>query len=102
MSLELLRDYPAVAGRPLLQLLPQDSVAAMPLGPNVALEPAHVREKTPELGQPVTVQIKSGALVVEQEARWAACSKKMACALLPNGQRIQGRWNGQLIVVEQQ
>lgn len=89
-----------VPGRTFLQMLPEGSVAAMPLGPKVALEASHVREKTPEFGNTVTLRMRLGALTVEQEGRWVACARKMACALLPNGKRIEGRWNGQEIVVE--
>lgn len=88
------------AGSSLVLSVPEGSVASFPLGSNVALEEAHIKAKTPDLGQTITVRMVSGNIQVDQQARWTSCSKNSACALLPNGRRIEGHWNGERLIVE--
>lgn len=87
------------SGRPLLAALPEDARAARALGAGVALEPSFVRDG-PLPGEPVTVSLRSGALVVEDRGRAVACTRGRACALLPSGRRLEGAWHGGRIVVD--
>jgi len=94
---------PAVAevvrGRRMLTSLPPGATAARALRPGTFLAEADLRTG-PRPGDPVTVLVRSGAVELSLAARAVPCTRDRACALLPSGRRVEGRWAGDRIEVE--
>ena len=80
-------------GRPPLAALPEGATAAraLPAGARVELELLQVG---PRPGGAVAVVLRTGVLEVEQLGRAVPCARGRACALLPSGRRVEGRWHG--------
>jgi flagella basal body P-ring formation protein FlgA len=84
-------------GRAGLTALPGAAVAARPVRAGAPLSRGDLRVG-PRPGEPVTVVVRAGALELEQPARAVACPG--ACALLPGGRRVEGRFEDGHILVE--
>ncbi|MBK9518790.1 MAG: hypothetical protein IPO09_15860 [Anaeromyxobacter sp.] len=80
-----------VAGRRLLAAAPGGASAARRLAAGAPLDEGAVR-LGPAPGQPISVRLRLGALVVEQPGRALPCQRGRACALLPSGRRVEGRF----------
>jgi hypothetical protein len=79
-------------GRSALATLPAGALAARALSAGTLVDPPSIRVG-PRPGEPVTVALRAGALVVEQQGRSASCRRGRACALLPSGRRVEGDWH---------
>lgn len=88
-----------VAGRRALTALPEGAVADRPLPAGALLDERSVR-LGPQPGDPITVTLRSGALVVEQPGRAVPCSRGRVCASLPSGRRVEGRLQDGRLLVE--
>lgn len=88
-----------VAGRRGLSELPQGASASHRLAAGALLDEASVH-LGPVPGQAVTVRLLAGALTVEQPGRAVPCKRGRACALLPSGRRVEGRFEDGRILVE--
>ena len=88
-----------VAGRPPVLDIPAGATASRRIAAGTALEDVHLRIGPPP-GASVTVLLRVGALAVEQEGRSVPCTRGRACALLPSGRRVEGRFDGARLLVE--
>jgi flagella basal body P-ring formation protein FlgA len=92
-------------GRPAVVALPEGAAAARTLRARDALAPADVRVG-PRPGEPVAVLVRAGTLELERSARAVPCAREAAvregraCALVPGGRRIEGRFQAGRILVE--
>jgi hypothetical protein len=86
-------------GRPPFAQLPEGATAARALPAGAPLDATLVRIGPPP-GEPVTVVVRAGDLVAEQQGEAAACRRGRACAILPSGQRVEGRWHDGRILLE--
>jgi hypothetical protein len=87
------------AGRAPLAALPAGALAARALraGDSVFEEDlAH----GPPPGAAVEVLVRAGAVELTQVGHAVACARGLACALLPGGRRVEGRYDGTRIIVE--
>ncbi|HTN54122.1 MAG TPA: hypothetical protein VML50_17065 [Anaeromyxobacter sp.] len=87
------------AGRAPLAALPPEACAARPLRAGHPLEPSDVREG-PAPGAPVAVVVRAGEVELTAEGVVAPCERGRACAVLPSGRRVQGRYAAGRILVE--
>jgi hypothetical protein len=87
------------AGRPPLSSLPPGAVAARDIPAGVPIEPSHLRVG-PRPGEPVAVLLRVGDVAVEETGRALPCARARACALLPSGRRVEGRFDGTRILLE--
>lgn len=84
--------------RPLAEL-PPGAAAARPIAAGSPIEPGLVRSG-PRPGDPVTVRLQVGDVLVEQAARALPCARGRGCALLPSGRRVEGKLDGARVIVE--
>ena len=80
--------------------VPEGAVAARAIARGEVIEPASIREPGLEPGQPVRVIVREGGLQLEQAGRALPCPRGRACALLPSGKRVEGRYDGGVLLVE--
>jgi hypothetical protein len=79
--------------------LPDGAVAARPLRAGAALLLSDLRVG-PRPGDAVVVLVRAGAVELERTGRAVPCPRDRACALLPGGKRVEGRYLAGRIVVE--
>lgn len=87
------------AGHQPLSELPPGAVAARPIAAGSAIEAGQVRVG-PRPGEPVTVRLRVGEVLVEQVGRALPCPRGRGCALLPSGRRVEGTTDGARVLVE--
>ncbi|MFT3915756.1 MAG: hypothetical protein QM704_17075 [Anaeromyxobacteraceae bacterium] len=87
------------AGRRPLPALPAGATAARPLRAGDVLDEADLRVG-PGPGDPVTVAVRAGGVELTVTGKALACARGKACALLPGGRRVEGRWDGARIALE--
>ena len=88
-----------VPGRPPFAELPEGARAARALPAGATLDATLVRIGPPP-GEPVTVVVRAGELLAEQQGQAVACRRGRACALLPSGRRVEGAWHDGRIQLE--
>jgi hypothetical protein len=86
-------------GRQVLASAPAGASAARRLPAGAVLDEAAIRTG-PAPGAPVTVRLRLGALSVDQPGRALPCPRDRACALLPSGRRVEGRYQDGHLLVE--
>lgn len=93
-------------GRSQLATLPAGATAARALRPLEALAPADVRTG-PRPGEDVVVLVRAGSVELERAGRALSCPRERdaatagrACALLPGGRHVEGRYRDGRILVE--
>jgi len=86
------------ARRPVAEL-PEGAVAARTLRAGTSLLSSDLRVG-PRPGDPVVVLVRAGAVELEQPGRAVPCARDRACALLPGGKRVEGRFLAGRLVVE--
>jgi hypothetical protein len=86
-------------GRTPLAALPPGARAAGALRPGAVLTERDLL-LGPRPGDPVTVQLAAGDLRVEARGAALPCRRGRACAALPSGRRVEGRWHEGRIVLE--
>jgi len=84
--------------RPLLSLA-DGARASRSLAAGTVLEPSQIAVGLLP-GEPVLVNLRSGALSILAEGRGVACGRDRICATLPSGKRVEGHLEGELLVVE--
>jgi hypothetical protein len=90
--------HEVLPGRHALAEIPPGAAAARALPAGTVLDESSIRVG-PESGAAVTVVLRLGALSVEQPGRAVPCRRGRACALLPSGRRVEGRFlYGRLLV----
>lgn len=94
-----LEEREVASGRSPLTELPDGATAARALPAGAPLEAGLLRVG-PSPGEPVVVAVRLGDLAVEQAGRALPCRGGRACALLPTGRRVEGRWHGGRIVLD--
>jgi hypothetical protein len=94
-----LEEREVLPGRHPLRAAPAGAAATRRLGAGVALDESAVRVG-PAAGGPVVVLLRAGSLTVEQTGRAVPCLPGKACALLPSGRRVEGRFEDGRILVE--
>ncbi len=87
------------AGRRPVPALPAGAAAARPLRAGDVLDEADLHVG-PFPGEPVTVAVRAGGLELSITGKALACPRGKACALLPGGRRVEGRWDGARIALE--
>jgi hypothetical protein len=93
--------------RPTVAALPEGATASRALRAREALAPGDVRTG-PRPGGDVTVVVRAGALEIERAGRALPCPRERdpagrearACALLPGGRKVEGRYRDGRILVE--
>jgi hypothetical protein len=93
--------------RPTVAALPERATASRALRAQEALAPGDVRAG-PRPGSDVAVVVRAGALEIERAGRALPCPRERdpggrearACALLPGGRRVEGRYRDGRILVE--
>jgi hypothetical protein len=88
-----------LAGRAPLSSLPRGARAGRALPVGTPLLASDVR-LGPLPGEPIGVMVRTGALELSLTGRALACGRGRACALLPGGRRVQGRLEGDHLLVE--
>jgi hypothetical protein len=86
-------------GRAPLLSVPPSALAARALHAGELLAPSAV-QVGPRPGEAVTVVVRAGPLELERSARAIPCARERACALLPGGRRVEGRWVEGRILLE--
>jgi hypothetical protein len=71
---------------------------ALPAG--TVIEKRHVRDAGPDIGDAVTVDLRSGGISISQAGRLTSCTGDWSCATLPSGKHVQGRLEGSHLFVE--
>jgi hypothetical protein len=87
------------AGYEVLSQLPMNAVARRNLGAGSWVQPSDISVGLPP-GETVWVTAAVGGLVLERSGRIVSCLSKNVCAVLPNGQRVEGRLEGDRLYVE--
>jgi hypothetical protein len=93
--------------RPAVAALPEGATASRPLRALEALAPGDVRTG-PRPGGDVAVVVRAGSLEIERAGRVLPCPRERdpggrearACALLPGGRKVEGRFRDGRILVE--
>jgi hypothetical protein len=84
--------------RPLTDATGMIATRALPAG--AIVEGEHAQVATGRPGADVKVMVKSGDLVIEAKGRSVACGRGRACAVLPSGRQVEGRFAGESLWVE--
>jgi hypothetical protein len=80
-------------------LVPAGAVATRPLTPGQLVDASSFRVRGPAVGEPIKVRVVLGAIAVEQVGRVTSCGLGKACASLPSGKHVEGRFvDGKLVV----
>lgn len=80
--------------------LAPDAVAAESLPSGTPLELHHIRKAGPGYGDPVTVELRSGSLIISEVASLTPCTSGHDCATLPSGKHVEGELSGDHLIVE--
>jgi len=83
---------------PVGRVAPQ-SVAARPLAAGTILEECLAKSPAPRAGESIPVRLVLGAVAASWRGTALACPGG-ACARLPSGRRVRGRWTGGVLEVE--
>ncbi|AKU93002.1 hypothetical protein [Vulgatibacter incomptus] len=86
-------------GRRILHELPPGARASRDLAAGVALEPGQIGGAIAP-GEPLTVLLRRDGLTIETRGRAIACGPGRACAQLSSGKRLEGRLEGETLVME--
>lgn len=86
-------------GRAPLAVLPAGARAARPVRAGAAVEASDLRSG-PLPGEPLAVILRVGDVTVRQDGRALPCARGRTCALLPGGRRVEGRLDGDRLLVE--
>ncbi len=84
-----LREVEVLPGHRPLAALPEAASASVAAAAGATLEVGQLRVG-PAPGEPLTVLVRLGSVMVEQPGRALACVHGRACAVLPSGKRVEG------------
>jgi hypothetical protein len=93
------KEVAVAQGERFFSTLPDGASATHELRPGSMLTDADIRVG-PRPGDPVVVLVRVGAIELSLESHAVTCERGQACALMPGGKRVSGRWQSGHIEVE--